>query len=159
MKTDRKDSQVQITLDGAIGETTPFFTMPLTGVTELIVDLARVTYINSIGVKQWVVWTGKLPKDCKVKLLNCPFVIVSQAATVVGFMTPNMTFESIRMPYSCDSCNHEDTVLATRGNDFFYSSRIAPKSFKVAEHLPCPKCRKPTLEPDFLVERAFTFLT
>lgn len=159
MKIDRNGSQARINLSGAIGETTPLFTLPLSGVTELILDMTNVTYINSIGVKHWIMWTVKIPKDCKVKMESCPFVIVSQASMVMGFVTPNMIIESFRMPYTCESCSCEELKVATRGKDYNYTTPEAPKSYNIPEHLPCPKCKQPTFEPDFISEKTFKFLT
>lgn len=159
MKNDRKANQVVANISGAIGETTPLFTIPLGGVTELIVDMANMTYINSIGVKNWIMWTVKIPKDCTVRLLNCPFVIVSQAATVMGFTAPNMFIESFRMPYLCESCNFDNFVLGVRGKEFDYSRDGQPSKITLPTHLTCPKCKQSTFEPDFLSEKTFKFLT
>ncbi len=158
MKVQRTKEQVQATIEGAIGETTPLFTLPIgTEIKELIVDMARTTYINSIGVKHWIMWTNKVPRSTAVKLVQCPFVIVSQASTVVGFMTPNMKIESFFMPYACDDCGREENRSAVRGQDYEYASPDTPRMIKVPTELPCPKCGK-KLEPDFFIEKTFKFL-
>jgi len=159
MKTDRNGSQLRVTLDGSIGETTQLFSIPLAGITELVVDMSTVTYINSIGVRHWILWTVKVPLACKVKLENCPFVIVSQASTVLGFVTPNMSIDSFRMPYTCESCHYEGYVSAKRSKDYEYSTPTTPKRTNVPPKLECPKCHKPTFVPDFLFDKTFKFLT
>lgn len=145
-------------LEGPIGETTPMFTLPLEGVQEIILDLGGVTYINSIGVKQWIIWTNKIPATCTVKIVNSPFVIASQASMVVGFVTKNMHFETLRLPYACESCNFEETYLASRGKDFEYAQGGEAASIKIPEEMTCSKCKTGKLEPDFLNEKAFKFL-
>jgi len=159
MKTQRVGSQLTVALEGPIGETTPMFTLPLGGVTEIILDLGGVTYINSIGVKQWILWTLKIPPACQVKLVDSPFVFASQASIVVGFLTQNMRIESVRLPYACEECGAEETYLAKRGTDFEYSTAEAPSHISIPKERPCPKCEAGKMEPDFFLEKTFKFLT
>lgn len=154
----RSGNQLVINLTGSIGDTTPLFTVPLGGVAKLTLDLSEVTSINSIGVKNWIMWTVRIPKDCNTKLINCPFVIASQASTVVGFCPQGMTIDSIRAPYSCENCSTEITRLVSRGTDYEYASGGSPKRITITEHLTCTKCGKGSLEPDFILEKTFKFL-
>jgi hypothetical protein len=158
MKVQRNKDQVHVALDGAIGETTPLFILPVSDIKDLTVDMSGVTYINSIGVKHWIMWTQKIPTTTAVKLLNCPFVIVSQASMVVGFLTKNMKIESFRMPYACEECGKEEQMTAVRGTDYEYPSEGAPRKIAVPEELPCTKCKEGKLEPDFFLDKTFKFL-
>lgn len=159
MKTTKTGSTLNVSLEGAIGESTPMFTLPLDGTKEINLDLGKVTYINSIGVRQWIIWTMKIPRDCKVKMVNCPFVFASQASMVMGFLTPNMTIESVRLPYACESCAFEESYLASRGKDYEYPAGPGISSkVMIPEQRECPKCKKPELDPDFFVEKTFKFL-
>jgi len=158
MKVTRNGNQVQVILEGAVGESMPLFSMPLAQVTELIMDMSLVTYINSIGVKHWILWTNKIPRTCQVKLINCPFVIASQASQVIGFMKNNMSVESIRAPFVCESCGHEEMHLATRGVEYEYPTAQAPHKVQLNDKMTCSKCKTGRLEPDFLIEKTFKFL-
>lgn len=158
MKVQRGKDNVHVALEGPIGETTGLFILPLQDIKELVIDMTNVTYINSIGVKHWITWAMKLPLTMKIQLINCPYVIVSQANIVVGFMTKNMRIESFRMPYACEECGREEIITATRGTNYEYPTAEAPKMINIAEELPCPKCEKGKLEPDFLRDSAFRFL-
>jgi len=155
----RNGNKLLVNLDGPIGETTKLFTLPIDNVMELTLEMSGVTFINSIGVKHWIIWTLKIPAQCKVKIVNCPFVIVSQASTVVGFITPRITIESFRMPYNCERCNYEETIVAKRGNEFEYSTPVKPKFLKLPSNVRCPKCKEETFQPDFMIEKTFKFLT
>src|SRR5436189_3867149 len=108
MKVNRNGGSIQVELKGPIGETMPLATLSLVGATELILDMTGVTRISSIGVKNWILWTLGVPKNCKVRMLNCPFAIVSQANMVVGFVRFGMMIESFRAPYACESCGHNE---------------------------------------------------
>jgi hypothetical protein len=148
-----------IAIEGAIGESTPMFTLPLENTKEITLELGKVTYINSIGVRQWILWTMKIPRDCKVKMMNCPFVFASQASMVVGFTTKNMTIESLRLPYACENCGFEDTYLAERGKDYEYPLPGQPARVSAPDRRECPKCKTVQLEPDFFREKTFKFLS
>jgi hypothetical protein len=158
MKTTRDGSTTRIVLDGPLGETSTFFTMLLKDTKELVVDMAEMTYMNSIGVKHWILWTLRLPKDCKVRLIHCPLMIASQASTVVGFMTPKMRIESLRVPYVCESCGAEKILEAAEGRDFHYGAVGARGRVNLPADQPCPKCAAGKLEPDLLIEKTFKFL-
>ena len=152
-------NQLTVKVDGAVGETTSLFTLPIKEVTELTVDLDGVTYISSFGVKNWIIWTLKIPAKCSVKLINCPFVIASQASNVVGFMIPNMIIESFKAPYVCDSCDYEGLYLVKNGADYSYSTSTHPRRINLPSNLECPKCKKPSYNNDLLIEKTFKFLT
>src|SRR5665213_363285 len=121
MKVTRNGSQFLAEMDGSIGETTPVFTIKLDICQQLTLDMSAVTSINSIGVKHWIMWTTRIPKTCEVAIVNCPYVIASQASTVIGFMTPKMKIESFRAPFICESCNFEQIQLLARGKDYEYA--------------------------------------
>jgi hypothetical protein len=158
MKQHREGSRLQLFLEGAIGESTPLFTLPLQDVKELVLDMTKVTYINSIGVKHWILWTLRIPKDCVVLMVNTPFVIASQASIVLGFATPQMKIESIRMPYTCNNCGAEDLRLITRGREYEYASPGFMRRLDLPTEGSCLKCGKGIMEPDFMVEKTFKFL-
>ncbi len=145
-------------MSGPIGETTTLFTMPMGGLKEVLLDMNEVTFINSIGIKHWIIWTVKIPAECIVRMQNCPFVIGTQASIVVGFTKPNMKIESMKVPYACDSCGTEHLYLANMGKDYFYAVGDTPAQLLLPESMPCPKCKGP-MEQDFIVEKTFKFLT
>lgn len=149
---------MHFSIDGMIGESSLLFSKSLEGVSELTLDLSKMTYINSVGVKNWILWTNKIPRTCKVRLINSPFVIASQASMVFGFQPKNMTIESVRIPYSCESCRIEIIRLAHRGQDYEYATKELPEKLNFPLELPCPKCPEKLLEPDFQIEKTFNFL-
>lgn len=158
MKFQRTSSKLTVQMEGAIGETTPLFNLPLAGLKEIELDMTGVTSINSIGIKQWISWTVKIPTEAQVKMHNCPFVIGSQASMVVGFCKSNMKIESLRLPYICDECEAEHMRLAVRGKDFDYATATTPSKLSLPDPAECPKCKKVTAEPDFILEKTFKFL-
>jgi predicted Zn-ribbon and HTH transcriptional regulator len=159
MKFQRTPTTLNAQLEGLLGETTTLFTMPMAGLKEITLDLNKVTSINSIGIKHWILWTVKIPQDCVVHMINCPFIIGSQASMVVGFTKPNMKIESIRLPYICSGCDTEHMREAKLGVDYQYATPTAERVLSLPEKTKCPKCGKEdTAEPDFILEKTFKFL-
>lgn len=154
----RTPTNLVVQLSGPIGETTALFNVPMAGLKEIILDLNDMTFINSIGIKQWIFWTLKIPSDCVVRMQNCPFVIGTQASIVVGFAKPNMKLESLKVPYACDSCSTEQLYLAHINKDYFYAVGEKKAEVLLPESIPCPKCKQP-MEQDFILDKTFKFLT
>ncbi len=158
MKFQRTPANLTVQMEGPIGETTPMFNLPLAGLKEIILDMTKTTTINSIGIKQWIMWTVKIPKDCSVQLVNAPFIIAQQASMVVGFTKANMKIASLRLPYICTECDTEHMREAKLGTDYAYGSMGVPPKINIPEEAKCPKCGKDSAEPDFLTEKTFKFL-
>ncbi len=159
MKTKREGNKLIVAIEGQLGESSPFFSFPLKDVKEVVIDMKDMTFMNSIGVKQWILWTVKIPKDCHVTLSNCPLMIITQASQVLGFTTPAIVIESIRMPYVCNACGAEEVRLIKRGVEYDYRSPLGPAKVSLDNNPICSKCGKPDLEADLIVEKSFKFLS
>jgi hypothetical protein len=147
-----------IEVKGMIGETTDFFRFPLDGLLELILDLKEMTLINSIGVKNWILWVNKVPEKLIVRMRNCPYVISNQASTVHGFLKQNFVIESMYAPFICPNCNEEKIELLIRGTHYEYALAGQAPVQKLPEPV-CQKCTPPQkYEPDFYPEKTFKFL-
>ncbi|MGE5086744.1 MAG: hypothetical protein ACM3MG_10620, partial [Bacillota bacterium] len=79
-------TKYELFLEGPISEKTSIYDYNLKNATEVVLDMQKVTFINSIGVKNWILWTMRVPETASMTLLNCPFVIVNQASMVNGFL-------------------------------------------------------------------------
>lgn len=158
MRFNRNGNTISGEMEGPIGETCLLFTIKLDQATQINLDMSKVTSINSIGVKHWIMWTLRIPRNCSVSIINCPYVIVSQASTVVGFVTPAFKIESFRAPFTCQECSNEEIHLLSRGKEYEYAVSGLPPKLAIADDLICVKCKKGKLEPDFLPEKTFKFL-
>jgi hypothetical protein len=158
VKVQRSQSALQIQLEGAIGETTPMFALPMAGLTEISLDLSGVKSINSIGIKQWILWTLKVPQSCSVKMIKVPFLLATQASMVVGFAPSNFAVESMSLPFVCESCGHEFSVLIERGTHYQYAVGTQPRQLSLPDGAPCPKCKSTEIDSDYIVEKTFKFL-
>lgn len=139
---------------GAIGETLPLFQVPVPPGTELRLDLSKMTYITSVGVKNWINWILKLPASSRLLLVECPFVMINQINTVYGFLPPQGKVVSFQAPFTCEKCGTECHLLLKNGVHF--------REFPAGEHpelpgFPCPKCGE-IMEPDFDPAKALRFM-
>ncbi len=156
MSTDSSVKVIEIV--GLIGETSPFFLLPLHNIKELHLDMTKTTFMNSVGVKHWIMWTLKVPKSIKVVLKKCPNMIASQASMVSGFLPANFEIQSFFAPFLCPSCETEHMVEHIAGVHYKRAVPEAPSWIKLPE-IKCPKCKGPeNLEPDFFIEKVFAFL-
>lgn len=155
MKAKKTGTVFDFVLEGSIGESSPLFGYDLKEASQVNIDAEKMTYINSIGVKNWILWSVKIPRACKFILRKAPLVMINQAATVVGFLPLGGYVESFNAPYACD-CGAERMVLLTEGKDYHYATPSKTREINLPE-VKCAKCAQ-DMEPDFLEAKVFTFL-
>lgn len=156
MKVKKNGTEFEFILDGAVGEGSPLFEQDIRSATRIVIDAEKMTYINSIGVKNWIIWTGRIPRTCGFQLVNAPLVMINQASTVVGFMPAHGLVASFNAPYVCPECDAELMVKVELGKHYGYAEGGQPRLLKLPE-VACPKC-KTIMETDFLEAKVFTFL-
>ncbi|MGE0762486.1 MAG: hypothetical protein AB7N80_04335 [Bdellovibrionales bacterium] len=147
---------LQVMVSGYIGEGAELFDLNFAGVKKVAFDLNGVSYLNSVGVKNWINWTGRFPPDTNIQMYNCPTLIIAQVNMVVGFLPNNGTVESLSAPMICEDCNKEQSVTLTRGKDYQYASNKESYKLQLPE-VPCPKCKKP-MTLDAVEAKFFNFL-
>lgn len=149
---------MNIKVTGQIGETNSFFDLPLKDPITIQMDLSEMTYISSIGVKNWISWSTRFPRGSKVVLEKCPFVIVSQASMVAGFAPPEkFTINSFSAPFSCEKCSFEKNEMMRIKVHYDYAANDVAGWLKTPEEMKCPKCAHP-MEPDFFIEKVLKVL-
>ena len=114
-----------LTLKGAIDEDANFTQAPVTG-TAVVVDLAGVTAINSVGIREWIKWTKTFPAGCKMTVRNCPKIVVDQINMVLGFLPSGTKVESFYVPYYSEASGNEKMVLFISGREFKDGKVIPP---------------------------------
>ena len=147
---------LQVMVSGYIGEGAQLFDLNFAGVKKVAFDLKGVTYLNSVGVKNWIIWTGRFPPTTEITMHNCPTLIIAQVNMVVGFLPNNGTVESLTAPMICEDSNKEEAVKLTRGKEYQYASANESYRLQLPEVL-CPKCKKPMVL-DAVEAKFFNFL-
>ncbi|KAB2910677.1 MAG: hypothetical protein F9K40_02100 [Kofleriaceae bacterium] len=99
-----------------------------------IIDLGDVTFINSVGVREWITLLGELAqRGLRVTLRNVSEPMVRQM-TMVLEARGDAAVESFYAPYACDSCGDERALLlqVDQHKDALEAHKPPP--------LPCPSC-------------------
>jgi len=146
----------ELFLEGPISEKTTIYDYNLKNATEVVLDMQKVTFINSIGVKNWILWTMRVPDVASITLLNCPFVIVNQASMVQGFLPVRARIHSFYAPFVCPDCGAEHVEKLFMGKHYHYVGSEKGRSIELPI-INCPKC-KAEMEADFIEAKTFAFL-
>jgi len=146
----------EFVLDGPVGEGSPLFSQDVREATQITINAEKMTYINSIGVKNWILWTVRISPNCKFELIKAPLVMINQASQVVGFLPPKATIQSFNAPFVCPDCNVEKMVLLNNNQEYFYATASTTRRLEFPK-IACSKCSA-EMEPDFLESKTFAFL-
>jgi len=117
----------------------------------LVLDLAGITFINSLGVRDWIRMLSAATKaNIKVELRRVSEPIVHQLNMIVA-TRGTATVASFYAPYACDSCGREDSLLIDAIRNQVQLERLQ------APPMACPECKSNMAFNDF-PERYFSFL-
>ncbi|HWO21503.1 MAG TPA: STAS domain-containing protein [Kofleriaceae bacterium] len=118
----------------------------------LVLDLAGVTFINSLGVRDWIRMQAAAQQarlDVELRRVSEPLVhqlnmilAARGAARITSFFAP----------YACDACGREESLLVDTALYREQLSRIEPPP------MACPECRSQMAFNDF-PERYFSFVS
>lgn len=154
MKIDvaKKGESTILTFSGMVDESAVFSPVDLQGSKTVIFVLSGIKLINSCGIREWIKWLNTFPQDAKIVLAHCPRIVVDQINMVDGFLPKNGAVLSFFVPYYCNACGEETTLLFTNGKEFTGANISAPPTAK------CAKCGQ-TAELDVMESKYFKFIT
>jgi anti-anti-sigma regulatory factor len=143
----------ELLLSGAIDETAGL--MELLGRAQggrLVLDLAGVTFINSLGVRDWIrMQAAATQAGVQMELRRVAEVIIHQLNMIIATRgTARVT--SFFAPYACDKCGREESLLVDAVTHAQPLSQLQPPT------MTCPECAGQMAFNDF-PERYFSFLT
>ena len=156
MKVINKDFDWEFHLEGPISEKTELFSHDVRKAKTLTIDMQRITFINSIGVKNWIMWMMSVPHSCKIELRNCPFVIISQINMVQGFLPKSARVQSFYAPYVNEDGDEIERLLV-RGVDYEYAEPGKPAMKAFLDPYKDPASNE-EYEPDFIPDKITKFL-
>lgn len=99
---------------GTLDETTPFPSISLENKKSIIIDLDKVDYINSAGIRGWTKWVWEFENvnsQALVVFQNVPPIMARQVAVITDFLARNSVFVSVWAPYVCENCNSDSDYL------------------------------------------------
>ena len=87
---------------------------------KVMIDLAGLKYINSGGVRNWILWMAQAKEifpDAIFQFENFPATFVKQVASIQGFLPPGSTVNSFFVPFYCPTCDHSCEKLFLKQKD------------------------------------------
>ncbi len=87
---------------------------------KLLIDLAGLKYINSGGVRNWILWMAQAKEilpEATFQFENFPAAFVKQVASIQGFLPPGSTVNSFFVPFFCPTCDHSCEKLFLKQKD------------------------------------------
>jgi anti-anti-sigma regulatory factor len=141
-----------LVLAGAIDETAGLDQLLQRARGRLVLDLAAITFINSLGVRDWIRMQAAAQKaGLAVELRRVSEPLVHQLNMIIA-TRGNAAVTSFFAPYACDACGREDSLLVDAVAHAARLSRLDPPPMS------CPECASPMAFNDF-PERYFSFLS
>ena len=118
---------------------------------QLVLDLAGVTFINSLGVRDWIrMQASATQQQIQIELRRVAEVIIHQLNMIIATRgTSRVT--SFFAPYACDRCGREESLLVDAVANAAMLAKLQPPA------MTCPECGGPMAFNDF-PERYFSFL-
>src|SRR6185503_5334122 len=118
---------------------------------QLVLDLAGVTFISSLGVRDWIrMQASATQQQIQIELRRVAEVIIHQLNMIIATRgTSRVT--SFFAPYACDRCGREESLLVDAVANAAMLAKLQPPA------MTCPECGGPMAFNDF-PERYFSFL-
>jgi anti-anti-sigma regulatory factor len=118
----------------------------------LVLDLADVSFINSLGVRDWIRFQATATQQhVAIELRRVAEVLIHQLNMIIATRgTARVT--SFFAPYACDSCGREESLLVDAVANAAGLATLQPPP------MTCPECGGQMAFNDF-PERYFSFLS
>ncbi len=150
-------SEIKLVMSGMISEETEFPNLDNYPAKKLIFDLQELTYINSLGIRDWVEWIEPLSAKFKIFMINCPKRLIHQFNAVSGFLPEGARILSFYAPYFCEKCGFLQDFLFEVGKDVIVKNNIVSVAADIQKFKDC-KVENCQLELDSNPTKFFKFL-
>lgn len=118
----------------------------------LVLDLGAVTFINSLGVRDWIRMQAAAQKSgLAIELRRVAEPLVHQLNMIIA-TRGNAAVTSFFAPYACDACGREESLLIDAVTNATGLQNLVPPP------MTCPECGAAMAFNDF-PERYFSFLS
>ena len=120
------------------------------GIRTIEIDLAKVTFMSSFGVKLWIEWHRRMEPGITYLISNASPPFVNNINMVDGFLPKQSKVLSLYAPFISEDGDTDELVLLTLDKDYFADGKWKLPLVKTAEGV--------TLSEDFFPEKYFKFL-
>lgn len=139
-------------LIGPITEVADFSPLVFAKKKTLEIDLAEVTSMNSVGIREFAAWSTNLENPV-IEFSHCPKFFVDQVNMIKGLVPVRSTFLSFYVPFFSPQTEEEKRVLFTKGLEWEGAGQDL--KIKVPE---IRDSKENIMEIDVIPERYFDFL-
>ena len=151
------EDKLVVTIEGEVDEDAAFESLNFDGIKHVTINLEKVHSINSCGIRTWFHWIREIPADIQISYEKCPQIIVDQINISKGFLPPRAKVSSFFVPYHCDECGADHSIVLTRGEDFHEAQDGSEDWIKVEDVQVCPNCGG-EMDIDVINAKYFKFL-
>ncbi len=126
-----------ILMSGEITEVSRLPEIKNNKVRKMTIDLMGLKYINSGGVRNWLLWMAQAKEilpNVNFEFENFPASFVRQVASIQGFLPPGSSVNSFFVPYYCPNCDHSLEKLVLKQKDLL-KNIITTKCSKCGEQM------------------------
>jgi hypothetical protein len=109
---------------------------------EITLDTGEVSFVNSVGLREWIRLIRTLRAQGRVTLVRLADVLIAQA-NVIPELATGVTIASFHAPYACDGCGAEASRLV---DAIAHRAELAALT---APPLPCVECGAAMTLADF----------
>lgn len=106
----KTDSGTVMEIAGSIDGQTPLPDLGLVAGT-LTIDLFELRFINSLGIRDWIIWIRNVRAEKGIVLTRCSPPFVRQLGILHAFVPDGVKVGSICLPYFCAECEREEHKL------------------------------------------------
>ena len=107
-----------MTFTGAIDETAQLPPLANTRATVVLVNMRKVSAINSAGTRSWVNWVGRVQAPKQVWPEECPAVFVRNLSLVKGLLNASTKVVSFYVPFYSEATGERADLLVRDGHEF-----------------------------------------
>lgn len=149
--TIERSSPDELVLSGIIDEHARLHEVVSNQQRRLVLDLGDITFINSLGVRDWIRFLAKLATDhIQLELVRVAEPLVHQFNMIVATRT-GAQVRSFFAPFACDACGLEKSICLEVEPHLHDLRALRPPA------VACPTCQSQMAFNDF-PERYFSFL-
>lgn len=160
IRAQRENEKCVLLFQGPIDEDVRFDAIDreIGDVKTVVIDFADVTVLNSLGIRTWMVWLRQWIGQKDFVFRRCPKAVVDQFNVLSGFLPKGSVVESFYVPYFCDACTREQSILYRKDIDFKQARGESPAWVCEPKHVKCDICSE-ALELDVRLPIYFSFLS
>jgi hypothetical protein len=132
---------IEIQLSGSISTDADFPQLRARLSQRIVFDCDGLEVLTPVGATAWSHWMRAFDERQQFVFRFLHERVVRVFSQINGFLPRESTIESFYVPYQCESCNHEDELLARRGKEYIEAVGGHPARLNMPATLNCQHCK------------------